>query len=661
MKSNFLYLSAFLIFCFSVISCKKTDLTPQEKMPDSLLQNGASLFAGNAANLSSAVFENHDEDSIERITVLGARFTNPYLIPNMRQAYTNLGLSSTLATVTNLYVRFKPSSVDQLALLDSVMDAQNLEIFDTPVDYDVTYEGDYYQDPSIPEEEITWQYAVVPPNFIFPAGIQNETIAQIHIPGNNYTAVETEAENLAGIPVSFSAPVGAASAIVKPNSAGDCPPGYVWDPIARRCVLQGGGSGYPPPAADASVPAGNIYVHDTNLNTDPGVRIARVVARRWFKIERVYTNNAGRFQFTKRFKHKVRINVKFKNDDAIVRGMRGVRLWQMLFAIKKTLGVFSGDKSNIVYTFIQYPNIDAKGTRYWAGATTHNAVQEYKDYATVESIGLPATRVKILLSNWGKGSASTPMFAKRFFNGLTTEFIFTFLADAIKPIVGGVAAVLAVLKHQVDMAVSYNVNISRLTSDFIKGTIYHELTHTAQFAALGNGWYSNFATAETNEIVNNIGSSYSPYGNGTNSGNSPIIALGESWAYYMGHYMADKTYGTNASCQSEQKGGFSWCNTSGTFHPHLDVEENFDPNLSSDPFKWIPQGLFYDLWDPANETLIAGKAVNDFVSDYTNAQMFGGFQSNIYTLQDYRIRLLQQTTNSTSANVPDLFSQYHYQ
>ena len=39
----------------------------------------------------------------------------------------------------------------------------------------------------------------------------------------------------------------------------------------------------PPPAADAAIPAGNIYVHDTQLNTDPdegvGVRKARVVAR----------------------------------------------------------------------------------------------------------------------------------------------------------------------------------------------------------------------------------------------------------------------------------------------------------------------------------------------------------------------------------------------
>ncbi len=35
---------------------------------------------------------NYDNDSIERITILGIQLTNPYLIPNMQQAYANLGI-----------------------------------------------------------------------------------------------------------------------------------------------------------------------------------------------------------------------------------------------------------------------------------------------------------------------------------------------------------------------------------------------------------------------------------------------------------------------------------------------------------------------------------------------------------------------------------------
>ena len=210
----------------------------------------------------------------------------------MTTAYHNLGIYNVPVVVTNLYVRFKPT-IDQLSILDSTMDAQGLEIFDTPVDYDVTYEGDYYQDPSIPDSLPTWQYAVVPPAFVFPSGIQYETLAQIHIPPDAYTAVETEAENIAG--------GGLAKPNIQPNIpqclpgyhwdghncvANNCPEGYVWN--GTTCVPASCSTGYhwngtscvpdqttpPPPAADAQIPQGNILVHDTNLGADVGVRKA---------------------------------------------------------------------------------------------------------------------------------------------------------------------------------------------------------------------------------------------------------------------------------------------------------------------------------------------------------------------------------------------------
>lgn len=75
-----------------------------------------------------------DNDSIERMTVLGARVTNPYTITITKQAYANLGITNVPVTVTNLYIRFKPT-IDQVSFLDSVMDGQGLELFDAPFDY----------------------------------------------------------------------------------------------------------------------------------------------------------------------------------------------------------------------------------------------------------------------------------------------------------------------------------------------------------------------------------------------------------------------------------------------------------------------------------------------------------------------------------------------
>jgi len=163
--------------------------------------------------------------------------------------------------------------------------------------------------------------------------------------------------------------------------------------------------------------------------------------------------------------------------------------------------------------------------------------------------------------------------------------------------------------------------------------------------------------AEISEIIANLTSSYNPYGDGKSTSNSPIIALGESWAYYMGHTVADFTYGLNSSTSYEQQTTFSNNYPVDKASSHLNLLESFDPKKTTDPFHWIPQGLFYDLLDPANET---GVPVLDQVSGYTNQQMFNAFQSNIVTLQDYRARLLQTTTNSTSVYVTNLFNQYNY-
>lgn len=606
--------------------------------------------------MTAVYFENHDDDSIERQTVLGGQLTNPYLIPNMQQAYSNLGITNVTVNITNLYVRFKPSDIDQLDVLNSTMETQNLELFDTPVDFLVTYEGDYYQDPSIPEEEITWQYAVVPPNFQFPTGILYETLAQIHIPGDNYTAVETEAERLSALQNpnnnALNSNTTSGSGRIRPQSAPDCGPGYNWDAILRECVPY---EGQPlAPAPDAGVPAGNILVYDTQTQTNRPVRKATIVARRWFKIERSYTDNSGNYQMTKRFKNKVRVNVKFKNSDAEVRGVRGIRLWQIISPIKKTIGVFNGaaDKSNISYTFPVFADASSKGRVYWAGATTHNAVQDYREYAVQEGVGQPPTRINIIMTRYF-GAGSAPMWNKRTSNILPEEFIKQLLLprNLVGTIAGGLNALILVLKHQIDLTVGYLSG----TSDEIKETVYHELTHAAHYETLGNSWYGPFVEALTTEIINNSGGTYEPYGQSSGP-NSPIIALEESWAYYMGHYLADRQYGTSAGCQIEQDGGSLWCNSSGTGHPHLDVLESFNPNLPSDPFKWIPQGLFHDLRDNTNEAT----PVLDQVSAYTNQQMFNAFQSDIFTLQDYRYKLLLQNGNNQATEVTSLFANYGY-
>ena len=632
------------------------------------------------AQLTSADFIPQDGDSIERITTLGVKLTNPYLIPNMQQAYTNLGLSSSLATITNKYVRFKPT-VTQLATLDSTMDAQGLELFDTPVDYIVTYEGDYYQDPFIADSLPTWQYAVVPTNFVFPSGITYEVLAQIHIPGDSYTAIETEAERLASLQDSLNGNSSSAIGLngsVSPNSADDCPPCYVWDAIARKCVRQGQGCGTnpPPPAADAIVPKGCITVTDNNLGTFPGIRQIRIVAKRWFKIERTYTNDQGCFFLTKRFKNKVKIVSKFKNQYCNIRGIRGIRLWQSIYVITRTLGIYSGNQNNITYNFDRLnTSSNQKGNRYWVAATANNAVLEHRDYSTQFTFSPPPLSLNIYITNWGiqAGLASTPLFGKRYWANFPASFVNTFLVgsaiNAIPQVGWYVSFFATTARTRLDMAVDYHIaDMCRFSSDYIKETFYHELSHASHYSKAGTTWYTNFVNAELNETAAHPGANdpLNPYG-ASSTGDAPIIALGEGWAYFMGHFLANLRYGNVARPQTEQAGGTTWTSTAypvcinqtgNSTAPHADVLENFNPNLGADPFRWIPQGLMWDMMD--NTPTEVNININDQVSGFSIASIFNSLQSDVTTVPQYRTRFIQQNPGNQTTALTTLFSSYHY-
>ena len=90
---------------------------------------------------------------------------------------------------------------------------------------------------------------------------------------------------------------------------------------------------------------------------------------------------------------------------------------------------------------------------------------------------------------------------------------------------------------------------------------------------------------------------------------------------------------------------------------NLNLLEGFDPNTVVDPFRWIPQGLCYDMIDVRNET---GVPVVDAVVNYTNQQFFNALDNDVTTLQAFRVRLLTENSNNQFVQVINLFAQYGY-
>ena len=82
-----------------------------------------------------------------------------------------------------------------------------LTLLDHPVDFEIVREGDYYHDPEVDKDAITWQYAVVDKDFEFPADIKYEILDKCYIPSEeagtksgdiDWEAVERESFLLTG-------------------------------------------------------------------------------------------------------------------------------------------------------------------------------------------------------------------------------------------------------------------------------------------------------------------------------------------------------------------------------------------------------------------------------------------------------------------------------
>jgi hypothetical protein len=79
------------------------------------------------------------------------------------------------------------------------------------------------------------------------------------------------------------------------------------------------------------------------------------------------------------------------------------------------------------------------------------------------------------------------------------------------------------------------------------------------------------------------------------------IALGESWAYHMGFYLANQKYNVENAAKGDPIVYVQ--NTSLNSGTDLVSLENYRPQLSGGQFNWIPKGLMLDLMDNGEQLL----------------------------------------------------------
>ncbi|HEY9703356.1 MAG TPA: hypothetical protein V6C58_12970, partial [Allocoleopsis sp.] len=320
----------FLFFIISVfvIGCKKIQYEEAQSASINSLES-ASRDPNLNCDLSQTFCEDClfqqqiDDDTADYPTILGSTYNNPYSKANMTAAYNYIYSSNIpILNATHYYVRYKPSSRNELNLLDSF----DLELYDYPLNRHVIQDGDYWPEAynNLPQNEYPWLYTVVEKSLVLPGNMQREVLDSLVIPDDN-EALEDEAYYISGNSLCDSSYLMQREETKKyyqdhPERVDPC------IAVPDACGSGGGGGG----GSNSTLkPKGKISfqtetVSSNIIGASAPLRFIRVVGKRFMKIDKTYTDATGNFQFSKRFPRKITIVVKFKAS--VSHGQHSVRL-----------------------------------------------------------------------------------------------------------------------------------------------------------------------------------------------------------------------------------------------------------------------------------------------------------------------------------------------
>lgn len=402
--------------------------------------------------------------------VLGEKLDDPYTVENMKQAYNAVypTKSDREAVVTSdLYVRFLPGDGYDYSALERL----GLNLVDHPLDYEILKYGDYYHDPSLPEDQITWQYAVVPSDFKFPDDIPYEVLDECFIPDNvptrsaavDWAAVEAMSFSLTGNEL----PVRTKSASVPPS--------------------------------------GRITIIDGNRpGEEIGVAGVMVTVNSFVKVSTAYTDRQGYYSFDRCYSSNLHYRLVFKNR----RGFGiGVNLLLIPASIS-TLGKGSPDGKSVCIS-------TASERKLFCRCVVNNAANDYYQMCSEDDSNItpPPSNLRLwLFQNIGAGS--TPMLQQSGWS----------LVDLVKQWLGEYSSVLNGFLPDITLGVK---GLESYASVYTLA--WHELAHASHFMQVGRQYWDKYIKFILTSFITSGGTTYG-IGTETDAG---YCGIGEMWAYYM--------------------------------------------------------------------------------------------------------------------------------
>ena len=403
---------------------------------------------------------------------LGEKLDDPYTVANMQAALTKAyptKAGRVSLSATDLYVRFLPKDDAQMDTLK----ARGLYLMDHPMDYRILREGDYYQDPEIGDDAITWQYSVVPAGFKFPEGLTYEVLDECYLAENdatkaddiNWTAVEEEAFRLTG------------------NEDLWCPP-----------------------TKAAAYPSGRITITDPEFSGGKpiGVSGVQVVANIFVKFATCNTSRDGYYTMPKSFSGRPRYRIVFKNEKGFSIGFNFI----IVPASVSTMGLGGPEGIDV--------DVSATGDEaLFRRCAVNNAAYDYYSRCTETDLEIapPPGDLRIWIFPGLSASSACMLHHGAFLDN-----------DLLKRYLGVWLGLIQIFLPDITIGTSGQENYKAIFS-----ATSHELAHSSHFAKVGTAFWSPYIQYIIQSFVTGGGQFY---GTGT-ADNSGYCEVGEMWGYFM--------------------------------------------------------------------------------------------------------------------------------
>lgn len=444
-------------------SCSQEASLPEETVPDSSSLPANMLYHGEM--------------------VLGRTLENPYSLKNMENSLKDLyGTRAEVTLEPNCrYVRFLPKNDEQFSALADL----GVDMFDHPLDREILRDGDYWHDPSVPEDEITWQYATVPSDFVCPEGIVHEVLEDCFIPDAvaqtkgleyaDWNAVEANAFRLTG----------------------------------NEALLE------PETKAKKSYPSGRITIVDSGLeagNRTVGVSGVKVMANTIVKVASAYTDAEGNYRMTTRFSAKPHYRLCFKNS-------KGFSIGLNLIIVPASLSNLGKGSPEGIDAEVSTDSGDALFRR----CVVNNAAYDFYERCKEEGLTQPPSGLRFWILGSLKSSCALMMHHGAMLGEV--KLVSNYL-DLYKTLIRVISPDITIGAKNIshDYASLYSV-----TS--------HELAHASHFQNVGCDYWDTLITYVLKSFLLN-GSCYGT-GNGEDAG---YCEIAEMWAYYLERSIINQRY-----------------------------------------------------------------------------------------------------------------------